>query len=104
MSDDVLSSAANASPNPHRSTGNDNAAGDPGLSDEPRPSSGPSSGPSSAAPGMLSRRTRLELSILKATLRISKKRAASGIEVSSSGDVNALDANALEDAEPDASS
>ena len=81
MSDDVPSSSASPPNRPKR---------DGDASVEPHPSG--------ASPPLLSSRTRLQLDILKATLHISKKRAASGPEASSSGD-----GNALEDAEPDAS-
>lgn len=53
---------------------------------------------SAPAPRMLSRRTRLELSILQATLRTSNEPTDSGPETPDSGD-----ANASEDAAPDAS-
>lgn len=88
MPDDATSSDSPSDPSgPNRLNNNDDDGDALGESDSSAP-----------APRMLSRRTRLELSILQATLRTSKEQAAPGPETPDSGD-----ADASEDAEPDAS-
>ncbi|PEN04736.1 hypothetical protein CRI93_14740 [Longimonas halophila] len=88
MSDDAPSSDLPADSSDPSRTNNKNDDGD--VLGE--------SGSSAPTPRMLSQRTRLELSILQATLRTSNEQAASGPETTDSGDVDASG-----DAAPDAS-